>query len=172
VGRSLRRRIDDIENCILQPIIPGSTKLDVSELPEPERKLFERALIIGENFDRIPDYVPSETSRKVMETTVERISLRVLDLFRSCFSGILSEGNKIADWMFTVRFYWFMHDITIMVKQFLEEQKIYDQKGKTWKQKEKEAHETVYKTWNHDLFTCESFTKFYRELTKAKEKHV
>jgi len=172
VSKSLRKRINDIENCILKPIEPGSTRLSVADLPEAEQKLFDRIYHIQQNFQLSDDFTPSGDERKLLNTGVNILARRSMDLFETCFTGLLCGDDPVARWMFRMRLYWFIRDITIMVNQFLDEQKIYDQKGKTWKQKEKECDETVYKTWNHDLFTRESFTKFYRELTEAKEKHV
>ena len=71
--------------------------------------------MIKENFNRIPDYVPSVESRKVIETATRRIGSRVFDLFTNYMKGLLCKEDKIAEWMFTVRFWWFMHDISIML---------------------------------------------------------
>lgn len=170
--RSLKGKINKLENCVLGPVEPGSTKLDVTELPEAEQKLFERCFAIKDNFDRITDYVPNAAEMKIMDTAMQRIARRVFDLFTTYVKGAFCREDPSAEFMFTVRFWWFMHDITTMVTQFLEEQRIYDQKGKRWKQKEKEAEETVYKTWVSDLFTMSSWKRWFDEHTRSYAEYV
>jgi len=172
VSKSLRKRINDIENCVLQPVEPGSTKLDTTELSEAEQKLFQKAFEIKLNFELIDSYEPSPTEMRIMDEVRDRLTRRVLDLFTTWAKATMCFSDKALEFLFSVRFWWFMHDVLIFTQQARQESLIFEQKGKSWKLKEKEADETVYKTWNHDLFTRESFTKFYRELTEAKEKHV
>lgn len=102
---SIRGKINKLENCVLGPVEPGSTKLDVTSLPEPEQKLFEKCLAIRDNFDRISDYVPTETERRIMETAVNRLTSRVIDLFTAHmknFFGCDKDDHKSL--LFKLRF--------------------------------------------------------------------
>lgn len=49
------------------------------------------------------------------------------------------------------------------IRQRKAEDQILGQKGKTWKQKEKEAEETVYKTWKRP-FTPESYEEYMKPI--------
>ena len=152
---------------MLQPIEPGSTKLDITELPEAEQKLFVKALNIQHNLEHFEHYEPSPTEFKIISETMDRITRRVLDLFTTWAKATMCFNDKALEFLFSVRFWWFMHDILIFTQQARQESLIFEQKVKSWKQKEKEAKETVYKTWISDLFTRASWERWFTKNTRS-----
>jgi len=163
---------------VLQPVEPGSTKLDTTELSEAEQKLFQKAFEIKLNFELIDSYEPSPTEMRIMDEVRDRLTRRVLDLFTTWAKATMCFSDKALEFLFSVRFWWFMHDVLIFTQQARQESLIFEQKGKSWKLKEKEADETIYKTWVGDLFTRTSWerwfnknTRSYREYLEAEKKH-
>ena len=67
-----------------------------------------------------------------------------------------------------LRFFWFISEIEAQVKQMKAEDAIMGSLGffKLPKKKKDELLKPVYDSWRHDLFSPESFERFFKESMK------
>ncbi len=146
---------------VLQLPEPNTTRIYFDNLPEAEETLFKIALDMRDRMQQDSDYEPSANERIIVDKFMEVVSLRFIDAFQEWFTATYCKNDPIAQYMFLAWLSWFLKEAIQGVTQFLGEQAIYDQKGKTWKQKEKEADEYCRENWK-SIFTRESFEKHIR----------
>lgn len=164
---------------MLQPIVPDSTKLDVAGLPESEQKLFEKCFVIKDNFERISDYMPTSTERRVMETVVNRLTSRVIDLFTIHMKRLFGcDKDDHKSLLFKLRFWYFMFELGRHMTQIEVEDELMKKYPDDFEAFSKEFEEWHKKQENQTpLWTRESFSKWfndyavrgYEEYVKAKE---
>ena len=160
---SVRSKIHKLEEKVLNPVEFGTSKIALEN--DAEIALHEEATLIVNRISNGNGLTPNETF--IVEQALRIAYLRAIDVFLSVMKAGLCGNDKLAFGIFTNWFGWFMQESARGITQFLEESKIYDQKGKSWKQKEAEAQE-LYKTW-HNPFTRESFEQFIKEGVKNHE---
>ena len=154
----------------------STTKIAYECLTEPEQKVMDKAHEIYDHWT--DDSTLTESQRKILDTAGTIMTARIGWLFDFQWITLLCRGDKIAEMFFHSRLFWFIDEMMDFIHQYLEEQRIYDQKGKTWKQKEKEFDEGIGKTWKKP-FTPESYTAFMKpvyarmrsDLKKGKSKN-
>ena len=162
---SLNRKIRDLEDSMLQPIEPGSTKIDVSGLSEPEQQLFNEASKIMDSFKRAPrELEPYEES--ILFQAGNRLRHRILDI---AYYGLLRLFNGEEDaeikHMLTVRFWYFLFEWVRWLKRHHKEQEIMAA-TKGWKQFDKEWSKwwaTLPDEEKIPLWTSESFTDWFNK---------
>ena len=163
--KRVSRKLGELENCVLEPIVPGSTKISMYDIPESEQKLFEKFEQIAERFN--PEDELSPELCRICETAAFRIHRRILDLFESHFSlywKCRHEDDPIKWLFFTLRLHWFIYEMGRHMKQMEVEEDI-SRKHKRWKNYEKAWKE--YEASLEDktpLWTRESFKKFSNEI--------
>lgn len=163
MSRSLKGRVNNLELKVLGPVTDESAMLSYETLPKPDQMLLDA---VNNLKGRDPESL-TEYERKLCVTALERLNERTLRLFLKYIQSYICEDDPIAAWMFFGWFSWFMNEARHGVWQFLRENEIYDQKGKSWKQKKKEADEFCKKHWRHNLFSRERFEKASEEWIKA-----
>ena len=141
-------------------IEPESTRLDW-DMTAAEEILFEQARNIARHWDRKRDLAPHE--RLISEQACKILTRRYFDVFFTYVRYVVCHNDPVAQYMFYGWFKWFMEDAQYGIWQFLRESEIYDQEGKSWKQKEKEADAFYKKHWKSKLFSRESFDKAMKE---------
>lgn len=183
--KSVNRKIRALEDNVLKPIEPGSSKLHLFQpvVSEAEERFFQRVYNIAEAY-RDADELPSPKERKLLEAGVKRLFKRAIDLFESVMQlwfGI--EDSQDGRFLWTVRFWYFMMEFGRHMKQVDAEAAI-AAKTKTWKQFEKEwqkyeatlSDEEKIPLWSDASFKRFMETYIFRswkevqQLTKAKRK--
>ena len=106
----------------------------------------------------------TESQRKVLEKSCQILTARIGWLFYKNLELILGRDDNLAKFFISTRLFWFIDELDAFIRQYQEECRIFDQKGKTWKQKEKEA-EDLYKRWKKP-FTPESYSEFMKPVFK------
>lgn len=157
---SLNKKIHNLEEKVLNPIEWGSSKIALEN--EAEIALHAEAMRILTRVSN--DYTPNE--KFIIQQIGHIVYSRVIDVFLTVMKTAICHDDKIAFWMFLNWFNWFMEESARGIEQFLEENRIYDQKGKTWKQKEAEA-DVFYKTCRKP-FTYESFEQHIKKRVNKK----
>jgi hypothetical protein len=161
---SLNRRIRALEDNLLQPIEPGSSKLHLFQpvVSEAEEVFFRRVYNIAEAY-RDTDELPSPKERKLLEAGVKRLFKRAIDLFESVMQlwfGI--EDSQDGKFLWTIRFWYFMMEFGRHMKQVKAEAAI-SAKNKSWKKYEKawkEYEATLSPEDKIPLWSDESFSHF------------
>jgi len=163
--KSINRKLHAIENCVLdvRNIDFSTTKISYESLSEPEQKVMDKAQEIARYWDRKRELTDYE--RLILEKAGQIMTARIGWLFRLQMSTLLCGEDNLLKFLFETRLLWFIDEMIDFIHQMKEENRIFSQKGKTWKQKEKEAKETIYKKWKKP-FTPESYTEFIKPVFK------
>lgn len=159
MSKTLRNKVNNLENNVLQPFERGSTQFCPWALPEPEQKLFERAreLVLME----IPFNEVTKDQMTILTTAYTRFKMRIFDLFTSFMVGLLCKGDRHAEITVHERFLWFIKELAKEVDQELEVAEI--------EKKMIENNDPVDKVDEYyrkapELFTLESWYKLQDEL--------
>jgi hypothetical protein len=116
--KSINRKLNGLENNVLQDPIIGSTKFCTCGFPEPEQVLLERARQLA--VMEIPYDETTEAQRAILEKAVGVFNFRVFDLFTTYLEGLLCRGDKIAIMTLHERFLWFITELRKEIHQQLE----------------------------------------------------
>ena len=162
--KAINRKLGKLENCVLDKsqIDLKTTQIAYECLSEAEQKLMDQSHEIAAYWDR--DTELTESQRKILVKAGQILSARIGWLFYKNLELILGRDDSLAKFFISTRLFWFVDELITFIRQYQEECRIFDQKGKTWKQKEKEA-EGLYKNWKKP-FTPESYTKFMKPVFK------
>jgi len=173
VSRSLKDKLRNLENCVLEPIVPESTKLDVTELPEAEQKLFVKCWDIKDWVER-SDYEPTERDMKILTTATNRLTLRVIDVFTTYLKGLfrvnLDNGKAF---ILKARFWYFMFELSRHMEQIDKENELMEGYPDDF-----EAYNKAFDAWAKQqenqtpLWTRESFSYWFSDTSTRYEKHV
>lgn len=158
MSKSLRNKVNNLENHILQPFEAGSTQFCTWALPEMEQRLLERARELA--LMEIPFDEIKREDMKILEEAHKRLRARIFDLFTTYMVGLLCKGDRIAEMTVHERFLWFIKELAKEVDQELEVAKI---------EKEMAPNEEVDKMDEYfrqapKLFTEASWYKLQDEL--------
>jgi hypothetical protein len=134
-----------------------TTKIAYESLSEAEQKVMDQALHIANYWDREREL--TETECVILDKAGSIMTARISHLFGEHFATLMCGDDKLYQFFLYTRLFWFLDEMADFIRQRREEDRIFSQKGKTWKQKEKEAKETVYKTWKKP-FTPESYEEY------------
>lgn len=172
MSKGLEKKLNHLESKLLGPITDESIAFSYYALSEPEQKLFDA---INNLTKRDPESF-TEYEHKLLITAFERQTERMLRMFLLYARIVICKDDPLAFAIFLGWFGWFMEQAKQGIWQRLREDEIYNQKGKTWKQKEREADEFYKKHWKHNLFSEESFKKSVEQwaktaLSKGEKKH-
>jgi len=149
-----------------------------SELNKVEQQFYDTVQAIGRNTaaeDMTPDKV------ELILKANRFVTFRILDLFDMWAKGIICYNDPLMIHIFTLRFYWFLDEVSKQISQQYEEERIFDDPDFTdlcpGEQDKRLA--PLYAKWRRDLFTKESFTRFcdehmkpLPELTPEQEKEM
>ena len=108
--RSVDRKLNNIDkNNILQPMVKGSTVLDVEHIPEPEYRMFMEAKKIATNV-KFEDLTPKQ--HQLLTATSLRMGERIIDLFTMWIESTIT-GSKdcMAKAQFRKRLVWFFQEL-------------------------------------------------------------
>jgi hypothetical protein len=145
-----------------------TTKIAYESLSEAEQKAMDQALHIANYWDREREL--TETECVILDKAGSIMTARIGHLFGEHFATLICGDDKLYQFFFFTRLFWFLDEMVDFIRQRREEDRIYGQKGKTWKQKEKEAKETIYKTWKKP-FTTESYEEFMKRIWRETLSH-
>lgn len=163
--RSLRKKLNAIENNSILPRPKlGSTKICIDD--PREDALFEQAkrIIMANPEKTINDLTPEEF--EIVDTASHILWVRAIDVFRTVVGNLICKGNKWIQSCFDMWLCYFIDEATTGLTQMLNEDIIFSQKGKSWKQKEKELDGLFgpnSEKWVK-VFTRERFNKYIRDF--------
>jgi len=162
--KSVNRKIRALEDNVLEPIEPGSTKLHLFQpvVSEAEEVFFQKVYHIMEAY-RNTDQLPPPQEQKLLQQGVDRLVHRVID----CFESVMKlwfhiDESKDGKFLWTVRFWYFMMEFGRHMKQQRASEAI-EARTKGWKQYEKEWNKyeaTLSEEDKIPLWSGESFHHF------------
>jgi len=145
--RSLDKKMRELENRVLEPVTPGSTKLCIDLFPEAEKALFERYMWIIQNMDA--STWDDETSQ-VLEQGYQRLNIRVIDLFESWLKAFFNiRQNADKNFIITIRFWYFMFELGRHLEQVEAEHTLKGKKLKEWYKNQEDKP----RLWTHESFS-------------------
>jgi len=160
--KSVNRKIRDLEDKILKTPEFGSTKLFITD--PVEDALFDKARAIIDAGIAYDNLTPEQLS--IIDQATRILWFRALDIFRNIIGGMISKGDKRIQGIFDMWMGYFLQEATTGLNQMWMEGYIFDQKGKSWKQKEKELDE-IYgpnsEKWVK-VFSRERFEKYIHDF--------
>jgi hypothetical protein len=112
----------------------GTTKWTIQD--EAEQKLFDKAVQIGKTV-KFADLTNEQL--KIVDETYNRVWMRGFDLFNNMVGAQIHYDIPTAKKLWFLWLGYFVHEASIGISQIIAEERIFEQKGKSWKQKEKEA---------------------------------
>ena len=83
------KKLRQLENSTLQPIVDESTKIDINSLPEAEQELFDYVHKRAFDYDSM-----TETDKILLTAAAQRMWQRSLDLFTMTSMQFFPEGDK------------------------------------------------------------------------------
>lgn len=159
MSKTVKNKLNELENCVLQPLNIGSTQFNPWDLPKPEQKLFAKALQLASM--EIPFDELSEEQRTILHLAHKRLQARIFDLFTGYMVGLHGGiDDHHVKMLVHERFLWFIRELAKEVDQELEVARI---------EKETPPTEEVDKVDEYyrkapKLFTVESWFKLQDEL--------
>lgn len=112
------KRLRKLERNVLQNPERGSTKMNVSDLPEAEQVLLEAARKLASNGLSYEECTPEQHA--ILNTAHRIMQFRVYDLFTTYLETMLCHEDKIAIITLHQRFLWFTHELIKEIQQQLE----------------------------------------------------
>ena len=117
---SANRKLHNLEECILQPLEHGSSKIDTTSIPEAERKLFEHVFAIRDKLKRSGLDSLNEFEKRILDSATQRIMMRAIDIFTTSMQSFMCNGDKRLEQIWTLRFWQFMFDTAYELNPKLE----------------------------------------------------
>lgn len=151
--KSINRKVNALENNILQPMKLGTTKWYTED--EAECALFEKLRVIYETktYNEL-----TEADKKLVEAGQKRIYQRGIDLFCSLVGSQLHYDRPFVKPIWYMWLGYFLQEASIGLSQMVLEEEIMSNKALTWKQKEK-ALKPIYDEWVKP-FSTDRFKKY------------
>jgi hypothetical protein len=132
--KSINRKLNAIENQVLQPFEWGSTQWTVQD--DAEQRLYDQVAQIGKTV-KFNDLTPEQL--KLIDEAEKRIWLHGIDLFNSMIGGFIHHDTPTGKRLWNMWLGYFIQEASVGITQMILEEEIFSQEGKSWKQKEKEA---------------------------------
>ena len=135
----INKRLKELEDKVLQPIEWGSTRFSYNDLPEAEQALFNKVwkIIDAHKYNNTAEIQPWEM--KLMDEASNILWLRAIDVFNTVIGYTIHRDNPTGKLLWNMWFGFFMEEMCEAIPQRIRENQIYDQKGKTWKEKSKHS---------------------------------
>jgi len=131
--KAVNRKLNNLENHVLQPFKWGSTRWTVQD--DAEQRLYDKVVQIGKTV-KFDDLTPEQL--KLVDEAQKRIWLHGIDLFNQMIGGQIHHDTPTGKHLWNMWLGYFIQEASVGISQMLREEEIFDQKGKSWKQKEKE----------------------------------
>jgi len=117
VNRSLKGKVNKLENNVLQKPIVGTTKICTCAFPEPEQVLLEKARKQAEMQLSYED--ATEQQRTIMYEAARILNFRVFDFF-TMYLEDWCRGDPVARVVMHERLLWFVQELRKELTQQLE----------------------------------------------------
>lgn len=134
--KSINRKINGLECKILPSFEWGSSKLFIEN--DVENSLYDQVRMIGQTV-KFEELTPRQL--KLVDEAQKRIWLRGLDIFTEVVGGMIHHDTPTGKRLWHMWLGYFIQEASVGISQMLAEERIFNQEGKSWKQKEKEAAE-------------------------------
>lgn len=158
MSKSLKNKVNNLENHVLQRFQTGSTQFCAWALPETEQVLLEAARKLA--LAQIPYNELTLEQKAILNSAHDLLRARIFDLFTSYLAGLLCRDDKIAYMKVHERFLWFIRELAKEVDQELEVAEIEKQASP---EDEVDRVDEYYRK-APPVFTLESWEKLQDEL--------
>jgi hypothetical protein len=164
--KNLNRKINDLENSVLQEQAVGSTKLCSCAWPIAEQELLEKARQISELGLTFEETTPQQ--RLILEKAGDILRFRVFDIFTIYLEGVFCRDDHGARINMHERFLWFIQELRKETAQLLEVSEI--EKNASPNSEVDEVDEYFRKA--PKLFTEKSWYAVQDDLTQRWVEHM
>jgi hypothetical protein len=168
---NLSKKLHDLEKNVLpeQPLKETSRwgfDNGDKELNKAERQLYDMAKNIGERVEA-EDLTADQI--EIMLKSHRFVTFRILDLFETWAKGIICYNDPLMWHIFSLRFYWFLNEVSEQISQQYQEQQIWDSPDfmDLCPGEQDKKLKPLYDSWKRDLFTKESFSRFIEQHMRA-----
>jgi len=169
----MTRKLNTIAENMKDLQIKGTTRIDWHCLTEKERRLFERVIEIKDKY--WPQLPPDDVLEEIHELFVKGIEIvvrRAIDLFQGVMKIVYhAEDDVFVDFIFSLRLYWFLHEVERHIGQMRKEEELFgkfedtEDFEKAWEEyKEKLEDKTAL--WSQESF--ERFIQPFFERTRRR----
>jgi len=155
--KSINRKLNDIENNVLQNPIHGTTMICSCGFPEPEQVLLEKARQISEM--GIPYADATDQQKAIIAKAGKILRFRVCDLF-TMYLDTWCQDDPIVRVVIHERFLWFITELRKEIQQQLEVSEI--EKNASEEDEVDKVDEYFRKA--PELYTPESYDKLTTDL--------
>jgi hypothetical protein len=154
----------------------GTTKITWEngsvELDRAENELHRRAAQIleahAEEMQQVAErgestFTPlSSSDQAIVDAAHHRFMARILDVFQVFTDAFVTYKDPVANCVFYTRFYWLIEETRKFKEQYDAEEEVFNTPGyfELCEGEQERRLAPVYATWNHDLFTPESFQRY------------
>jgi len=156
--KSINRKLNNLENNVLQKPEVGSTKICSCAFPEPEQVLLEKARQLVEM--QIPYEEATEQQKTIIAKAGKALNFRVFDLF-TMYLETWCHDDPIARITLHERFLWFIQQLREEIHQQLEVSEI---ERNTPEDSEVDMVDQYFRK-APAVFTEESYDKLSTEIT-------
>ena len=129
-----------------------------NQILEAHRQELQQSVDRGEN-----TYTPlSPSDQAIVDASHHRFMARILMIFQTFTDAFVTYKDPMANLVFYTRFYWLIEETRKFKEQYDAEEEVFNLPG-YWELCEGEQEKRlapVYATWNHDLFTPQSFQRY------------
>ena len=145
----------------------GDAKLDRAEnelhrranqILEAHRQETQQAKEQGEN-----TFTPlSPSDQAIVDAAHHRFMARILMIFQTFTDAFVTYKDPMANLVFYTRFYWLIEETRKFKEQHDAEEEVFNTPGyfELCEGEQERRLAPVYATWNHDLFTPQSFQRY------------
>jgi len=171
----MTRKLNRIAENLKDIQIEDTTRIDWYCLTQKERVLFDKITEIKDEY--WPQTPPDDVLREnhaLFVKGIEIIMRRTIDLFKNVVKTAYSmdtRDDRIFDFIFTTRLYWFLHEIHRHAEQTRREEELFEKYEKikefkkAWKEYEEKREDKT------PLWSRESFARFIQPLFNRKHRN-
>jgi len=171
----MTRKLNTIAENMKDIQIKDTTRIDWYCLTERERVLFDKISEIKDEY--WPQLPPDDVLREnhaLFVKGIEIIMRRTIDLFQNVVKTAYSmdtRDDRIFDFIFTTRLFWFLHEIRRHTEQTCREEELFEKYEKiedfkrAWKEYEEKREDKT------PLWSRESFARFIQPLFNRKHRN-
>ena len=144
---------------------------------DAEQRLYDKVAQIGKTI-KFEELTPEQL--KLVDEAEKRIWLHGIDLFNNMIGGFIHHDTPTGKRLWNMWLGYFIQEASVGISQMLAEERILNQKGKSWKQKEKETAELPkwvkvftrqrFEDYIHDCIERSLRPEIREKLEKARKK--
>jgi hypothetical protein len=165
----LSKRLRKLEGNVAPTQVEwGTTRIALDNMSNAEIELYWRARVITQSVAYYEDL--SESQKAIIDQSYSLLRQRGFDFFFNCIVPLIFGDDKWAIFCFTTRFQWIVRDVKLWANRLNAENKLFEEaEEKGLCEGEIMEREGQIAKGTEDLFTHESFLRFYKEEIEPNE---